>query len=241
MVKPQDGVIPGQDEDESPDVDLTSGTRYAGGVTSYTPPPNNRFGNPNNPYLWVTDDWQMLLTMDSKDVSIIQNQLAKAFPGFRPGKIGDRTDARTQKQFREALGRINMLQQDKNSPLRGKKINDALTELAKYPTSPSGSSSSGARVSVRLTNPEDLKTVFQKASQQTLGRSLSDKELARLAESYNSLEKSYGYDIASGGAVTAPPDMSTYGIEQAKKASPGEAEAVQYASYIDTLSKMMGG
>jgi len=75
----------------------------------------------------------------------------------------------------------------------------------------------------------------------TLGRSLSDQELERLARSYNGLEQSYGRSIAGGGAVQAPPEASVYGMEQARKVAPLEAEATDYTTYLDALSKMMAG
>lgn len=232
-------TIPGQ-EDIAPDVSFGTTSNYAGGVTNYVAPSSQVFGNPNQPYLWSNSDWQLLLQMPRQDVANAQYLLMKAFPGFQPGVVGDKTDSRTIAQFKAALARANQMQSDPTSPLRGADIQKTLAYLAANPAA-STNISSGNAISVRLTNPEDLKTVFQKASQETLGRSLSDQELSKLAESYNSLEKSYGYKIARGGAVTAPPDVSTYGTQQARKASPTEAQAMDYAGYIGALSKMMGG
>jgi hypothetical protein len=241
MAKIQNGsnnTIPGQD-DSSSDVTFETSSQYAGGVTSYVPPSSSVFGNPNQPYLWQNDDWQLLLYTPRDQVTNIQALLVKAFPGFRPGIVGDKTDSRTIAQFKKALARANQMQADPNSPLRGADIQKTLAYLAENPAA--ATKTYRNTVSVRLTNPDDLKIVFQKASQQTLGRSLSDQELAKLAESYNSLEKSYQYKAVSGGTTTAPPDVTTYGIEQAKKAAPMEAKAVEYTNYIDALSKMMGG
>lgn len=241
---PTQDTIPGQGATGKANekiVDWGATTSYAGGVKgTYVAPSRDLFGNPMQPYFWGNDDYLALYQMKTDEVVRVQQLLAKAFPGFVPGVVGDRFDSRTVKQFKNALARANQLQSDPNSPLRGKNLNDTLVELTKSPAATSGTSYRN-NVSVRLTNPEDLKVVFQKASQQTLGRSLSDQELAKLAESYNSLEKSYGYKIARGGAQTAPPDVSTYGMEEARKASPLEAQAMDYSGYIDALSKMMGG
>jgi hypothetical protein len=216
-----------------------AGGGFAGGIDpNYKAPKAEKFSDPTNPYAFTNDDWQILNTLSKDKVISLQSQLQVAFPGFKPKALGNRFDSNTIKYFKLALGRINALNVDPNSPLRGKNVDEALAYLTTIPQL------DGAGTSLptyRLTNPEDLKTVFTKASQSVIGRTLPEQDLMKLVTTYQGLEKTYQQQAAVGGTVTQAPDAGVFAQEQTRKAAPVEAEASDYLSYISSLSDLMQG
>lgn len=216
-----------------------AGGGFAGGIDpNYKAPKAEKFLDPTTPYAFTNDDWQILNTLSKDKVIALQSQLQVAFPGFKPRTLGDRFDSNTIKYFKLALGRINALNVDPNSPTRGKNVDDALTYLTTVPQL------TGAGTSLptyRLTNPEDLKTVFTKASQSVIGRTLPEQDLMKLVTTYQGLEKTYQQQASVGGTVTQAPDAGVFAQEQTRKAAPVEAEASDYLSYISSLSDLMQG
>lgn len=216
-----------------------AGGGFAGGIDpNYKAPSADKFADPTTPYAFTNDDWQILNTLSKDKVIALQSQLQVAFPSFKPRTLGDRFDANTIKYFKRALGRINGLNVDPNSPTRGKNVDEALAYLTTIPQLDGGD---GGLPSYRLTNPEDLKSVFTKASQSVIGRTLPEQDLMKLVTTYQGLEKTYQQQAAVGGTVTQAPDAGVFAQEQTRKAAPVEAEASDYLSYISSLSDLMQG
>jgi hypothetical protein len=216
-----------------------AGGGFAGGIDpNYKAPADEKFRDPTKPYAFSNDDWQILNTLSKDKVISLQSQLQVAFPGFKPKTLGDRFDSNTIKYFKLALGRINALNVDPNSPLRGKNVDEALTYLTTVPQLDSAGTS---LPTYRLTNPEDLKTVFTKAAQSVVGRTLPEQDLMKLVNTYQGLEKTYQQQASVGGTVTQAPDAGVFAQEQVRKAAPVEAEANDYVSYISSLSDLMQG
>lgn len=197
--------------------------------------PSN-WGTSSAPYVYTTEDLNILFKTNENNIPRWNSFLMKAFPGYKPGTdITNRFDSKLGSQFYKALVRINQVNADPNSPIRGKSIEDSLKYLAANP-----SMSDGAKLSsVRVSNPDDLKRVFIQASQSVLGRALSENELNKLVSTYQGQEAAY--QQSQGGRVVGAPSATTFGVEAAKQAAPAEAEAMEYVNYIGALSQMMQG
>lgn len=217
-----------------PDFD-TSATGFAGGVDpNYKAPGKDKFNNPLEKYTYTTRDWQMLLTMSKDDVISVQQQLIKAYPGFKPRALGDRTDPKTITYFKYALGRINQ-----EPAIQGQDIMAALPWMIENPL-PISSSETGLPA-FKLTNPIDLKTIFNKTSQSVVGRQLDEADLNKLVTTYQAAELDYQKGkTAKAGAVVMAPDAGAFAAKKILEENPTEASATSHADYIGALSKMMG-
>ena len=156
-------------------------TGFAGGVDpSYKAPGKDKFNNPLQKYTYTTKDWQMLLSMSKDDVISVQQQLMKAYPGFKPRALGDRTDPKTITYFKYALGRINQ-----EPTIQGQ---DIMTALPWMIANPLPTSSTSGLSAFKLTSPIDLKTIFNKTAPSVVGRQLDDADLNKLVSAYQTLE-----------------------------------------------------
>ena len=212
----------------------TSATGFAGGVDpSYKAPGKDKFNDPLKKYTYTTKDWQMLLTMSQTDVISVQQLLMKAYPGFKPRALGDRTDPKTITYFKYALGRINQ-----EPTIQGQ---DIMTALPWMVANPLPISSGSGLPSFKLTNPIDLKTIFNKASQSVVGRELDEADLNKLVSTYQAAELDYQKGkTASAGAIVMAPDAGAFAAQKILEENPTEASATSHADYIGALSKMMG-
>jgi hypothetical protein len=219
---------------------FTLGGAYQGGINKdYKLPTADQFGDPQNPYYYKNDDWQMILRRTTNDVAIIQSKLIKAFPDYKPGRVGDKLDNNTIYYLKKAMARINMMNQDSTNPVRGKTLDDALTYLSNNPAP--GDKTKSSLPSYRLTSTEDLKAVFTRAAQDTIGRTLSDRELQRLADAYNQQEMAYQKKAAYGGTAMQAPQPTTFAEGQIEQKFATEAKANDYTNYVSILSQMMAG
>jgi hypothetical protein len=239
-VMPQNETPKPDDVDKADAIPWNMPGAIAGGINpSHKIDPRINKGSPRtDPYFYKNEDWQWLLTRNQDDVITIQAKLQKAFPDFKPGVVGNKFDGNTISYFKRALGRINTMSLDMSSPVRGKKLDDALTFLSQNPVI---KDKQEQLTSYRLTNPDDLKAVFTRAAQETIGRTLSDNELQKLADAYNQQEKSYQQKLARGGTAVQAPQASTFGVEQVEEKFATEAKANDYTNYIGVLSRMMAG
>jgi len=213
----------------------TEATGFAGGVDpTYKAPGKDMFAAGAKPYTYTTRDWQMLLSMSKDEVISVQQQLMKAYPGFKPRALGDRTDPKTITYFKSALGRINQ-----EPAIQGK---DILSTLPWMIANPLPISSSGTGLpAFKLTNPIDLKTIFNKTAPTVVGRQLDDADLNKLVSAYQKLELDYQKGkAAKAGTVVMAPDASAFAAKKILEQNPAEASATSHADYIGALSKMMG-
>jgi hypothetical protein len=213
----------------------TGDTGFAGGVDpNFTGPTKAELNNPTKKYMYTTKDWQILLGMTKADVISVQQQLMKAYPGFKPRALGDRTDPKTITYFKYALGRINQ-----EPTIQGQ---DVMTALPWMIANPLPISSSGTGLpAFKLTNPIDLKTIFNKTAPSVVGRQLDDADLNKLVSAYQKVELDYQKGkAAKAGTVVMAPDASAFAAKKILEQNPAEASATSHADYIGALSKMMG-
>jgi hypothetical protein len=237
-------LLPG-DTSTDYQISTTPGGGYAGGIDpNYKPPSLAQMKDPNNPYSYTTQDWQMLLTLSQDDVISIQRNLMKAFPGFKPGQIGNRYDPRTISKFKQALARINQFSADKTDAfgigIRGKATTDAIAALAKIPMA-STTESGGGLNPTRVTSPTDLKAIFKKVSQDSLGRTIGEGDLNRMVEAYQANELSYQKTYSAGGASTSTPDPTTFAQSQIQKDFGGEVDVNKLDSIFANFDKVLSG
>lgn len=223
---------------------VPGGTTYSGGINpSYKPPAKTAFGDPSKPYFYTTDDWQMLLSFNKDSVIAIQQKLAQAFPGFKPRVMGDKYDTNTIKYFKYALNRINQFSVDEANPygIRGKNTMDALTILTKSPTTTGSSSLGGSVTTYRESNPADLKAVFQKVAQTTLGRELGEGDLNRMVDAFQSKEVQYQKQYQRGGVVTGPPAAETFAESRIQNDFGTEVDTRKLDSIFSAVDAALSG
>jgi len=241
-------TIPGSDNQDSGNgggSDISSGYDIggpAGGIKlSWSPPAASNFGDPNTPYQWANNDWQIINTLTANDVIQVQNLLQKGIPGFSPGVVGSRYDTKTVSALKKAIIQFNALQQDQNNTgIRGKNFMQSLEYLAANPLI-DGTGGGGAARTISLRDPNTLKKAFEGGAQTALGRTLSPEDMDKLVKSFNQLDTNYQRAASGGGIVMQPPDAGVFAEKQAEKMAPAEAQANDYSSYIGVLSQWMQG
>lgn len=204
--------VGGIGEGDTPTFSLPGGGT-AGGINPKAKLPTNaQLTNPAKPYYYSTDDWQLLLRMNSKDVTAVQQKLMKAYPGFKPATLGDRYDPQTVRYFKQALSRINQYTFDPADPykIRGKATIDALDVLAKNPVTTTTGRGGGATYTYRKSASDDLKSVFQQVAQRSLGRDLDEGTVNRMVEAFQQQEVQYQRQATRGGVVTQAPTAETF-------------------------------
>jgi len=95
----------------------------------------------------------------------------------------------------------------------------------------------GGAARIRTTPKQDLRAVFKQASQNILGRDLSDDEVDKFVRAYNASE----VREAQGGAIT--PSAGVAAEEAVMGTAPEEAGAMRmlgYANAVDQLLKGLG-
>ena len=231
-VAPKD---PEQDEDDVVDFGVT-GPTIAGGIDqNYIAPDKSVFNNPTTPYLYKSNDWQIILKTPKDQVVGLQNQLMKAFPGWKPGVLGRINDDKTIAKVKDLLGYINT-----DDTVKGADIQTALNYYAKNPLEVQAASQ---RAAVRLTNPIDLRPSFERGAQAVIGQTFTPEQTKKLETQFAQMETQYqrGAATGAGGTVIQPPDPTAFAQEQARKLQPTAAKATEYSDYMGILSELLQG
>jgi len=216
---------------------------YAGGVNPNYKGLEKQTGyatsNTSTPYAYTSEDWQTILQYSPAKVISIQKQLMKAFPGFTPGLLGDKTDPKTIKYFKLALGRINSLSVEESSPLRGEKLDSQLNSLTKIPAAASGGSAN--LPSYQLSNPADLKAVFKKAAQDSIGQNLGEGDLNRLVESYQAQQLQYQKSVSTGGTTVQAPNAETFARNSIEKDFGDQVNIQKMDNIFSSIDQALSG
>ena len=226
---------PEQDEDDVVDFGIT-GPTYAGGIDqNYKAPDKNVFNNPTTPYLYKSNDWQIILKTPKDQVIGLQTKLMQAFPGWKPGVMGRINDDKTIAKVKDLLGYINT-----DEAIRGADLTRALDYYAKNPLEVQAASQ---RAAVRLTNPIDLRPSFERGAQATIGQTFTPEQTKKLETQFAQMETQYqrGAATGAGGTVIQPPDPTAFAQEQARKLQPTAAKATEYSDYMGILSELLQG
>lgn len=92
----------------------------------------------------------------------------------------------------------------------------------------------GSGRQVILSNPDDLKNIFRKTSQQVLGRELDDESLDHFVDTYHGAERT-----AAGGTVQAPTPQ-TAAEDELRKGHETEAGAHDMANQFNNFMQIIG-
>lgn len=190
-----------------------------------------------SPGYFEGDEW-MFAGKPPEDVADVQMMLIKAGLLSEDIPIGA-WDERSAKAFAKILETANRTGVDWGT---------ALMQYADKPTLKDLMGGSGrAPLTVRLSNPDDLKEAFRQVAYNTLGgKFVDDQQAQHFVDAYHQMEASYqraAYSsAASGGTVTEAPQADTAALEQLKAEDPAGYQAAQFANYGRLLrDTLMGG
>jgi hypothetical protein len=185
--------------------------------------------------LYLSNDWQIILKTPKDQVVGLQNQLMKAFPGWKPGVMGRINDDKTIAKVKDLLGYINT-----DEAIRGADLTRALDYYAKNPLEVQAASQ---RAAVRLTSPIDLRKPFERGAQAAIGEALRPAQTKKLVTEFGQMETQYqrGAATGAGGTVVQPPDPTAFAEERARKLKPTAAKATEYSDYMGILSELLQG
>lgn len=212
------------------------GPTYAGGIDpTYKAPDKSVFNNPTNPYLYKSNDWQIILKMPKDQIVGFQTKLMQAFPGWKPGVLGRVNDDKTISKVKDLLGYINT-----DETIRGADLTRALDYYAKNPLEIPAATQ---RAAVRLTSPIDLRPSFERGAQSVIGQRLAPEQTKKMVTEFGQMEAEYqrGAATGAGGTVIQPPDPTAFAQEQARKLQPTAAKATEYSDYMGILSELLQG
>jgi len=196
-----------------------------GQLVAYEGPRKTIGGEQVLPQYFEGDD-QAIATWDAEEVIAWQKRLASGgyFLGqsYQPGIVRQSTlDA-----YKRALI-------DANQSFIS--VEQALERSKKFPYSGGG----GSLKKYRMTSSMDLTNVFDKVSQNVLGRTLDTEELDKLVKTYQGVELA-GQKSQAGVAEQAP-TAAAFAQKKIEAGNQDEADAVQFAGYAQTLERMLGG
>ena len=209
---------------------------YAGGIDpTWKAPDKSVFNNPINPYLYLSNDWQIILKTPKDQVVGLQTKLMQAFPGWKPGVMGRINDDKTIAKVKDLLGYINT-----DETIRGADLTRALDYYAKNPLEVQAASQ---RAAVRLTSPIDLRKPFERGAQAAIGEAFRPAQTKKLVTEFGQMETQYqrGAATGAGGTVVQPPDPTAFAEERARKLKPTAAKATEYSDYMGALSELLQG
>jgi hypothetical protein len=202
-----------------------SGVFQDGRLVGYEGPTKTVGGQPIQPQYFEGDE-QAIATWDAEQVIAWQKRLAAGgyFSGesYQPGIVRQSTlDA-----YKRALI-------DANQSFIS--VEQALERSKKFPYSGGG----GGLKKYRVTAATDLQNVFDKVSQNVLGRTLDTEELDKLVKTYQGVELA-GQKSQAGVAEQAP-TAAAFAQKKIEAGNQDEADAVQFAGYAQVLERMLGG
>lgn len=177
------------------------------------------------PRYFAGDDENILASMSPEQLISAQAALsAIGFLGsYRPGLL----DIPTVSAFGKLLGQANLVGADWQD-----------TAVALYTMPEVSSRSGGSTPTYKLSNPDDLKLVFNQAARNVVGRELDAATVDQLVKTFQQNEKNF---YTGRGEIVEPPSPEALVQTQLETAAPGEVEAKSYGDYIGLLSQLMGG
>lgn len=114
-----------------------------------------------------------------------------------------------------------------------------LIELMK--NRPDVSGGGGAPRRYRVSNPEDLKAVFKRVAQETIGRNFSDDEASRAVQTYQQQEIAAQQALYAGGTATEQMGADVFAQQFAQQVAPTEANGYKFLGYMNKLFQAAGG
>lgn len=94
---------------------------------------------------------------------------------------------------------------------------------------------------IRLTSPQDLKSVANDVALQTIGRALNDEESQMFVSSYQQQERAYQRQLLGGGEVETPPNLGVAAQSQIQSQFSDEYEMFQMGGVLDQFRAILAG
>ena len=104
-----------------------------------------------------------------------------------------------------------------------------------------GGTGGGAPRRYRVSNPDDLKAVFKRVAQETIGRDFSDDEAMRAVQSYQQQEIAAQNALYAGGTATEVMAADVFGQQFAEQVAPTEANGYKFLGYMNRIFNAAGG
>lgn len=176
------------------------------------------------PLYFAGDDENILSDMAPEELIQVQGALRsiRFLGSYRPGLL----DQATVTAFNKLLGQANLL---------GMEWKDTAAALYQMPQMSTGG---GSTPSYKLSNPDDLKLVFNQAARSVVGRELDQETIDELVRTFQGNEKKF---YQSSGEILEPPSPEALVQTQLETTAPGEVKAKSYGDYVGLLSQLMGG
>jgi hypothetical protein len=99
-------------------------------------------------------------------------------------------------------------------------------------------------LTVKVTNPDDLRAVFHKAALDTLGVGMPKDQLDQMVNAYQGLEtqaQTQAYNQAdTGGTLTASPSADVYAADQARAQDPNLAQEHDALGFFNQFQNLVG-
>ena len=202
-----------------------SGVFEGGRLVQYEGPRKTVGGEQVLPQYFEGDE-QNIATWDAEEVIAWQKRLASGgyFLGksYQPGIVRQST-----------LDAYKLALIDANQSFIS--VEQALERSKKFPYS----GGTGSLTKYRMTSATDLESVFDKVSQNVLGRTLDIEDLNKLVKTFQGVELA-GQKSQAGVAEQAP-TAAAFAQKKIEAGNQDEADAVQFAGYAQTLERMLGG
>lgn len=98
------------------------------------------------------------------------------------------------------------------------------------------------QIQVRLTNPDNLRTIAQDVAMRTLGRGLLPEEADQFVTSYQDMERNYQISAAGGASeVTAAPAADVAAETMLRQEFQQEYDVYQMGNTLDTFQRILAG
>lgn len=91
--------------------------------------------------------------------------------------------------------------------------------------------------SIRVTSPDDVKTLVRRSSRELLGYEIDDMTAGRIAGGFRQMEIAEGQRQAAGGVYEAAADPSVFAEQQIRKQFGAEVTAVQAGDFAQIMSQ----
>ena len=191
---------------------------------SYTGQTKSIGGNELQPQYFEGDEYD-ITTFDAETIIGLQKSLQKGgyFLGgtFSPGIVRDSTVAAYKRALEDANQSFmtfdQAIERSVQFPYSG-----GATPLKKY----------------RVTAAVDLESMFDKVSQNVLGRSLDTEQLNKLVKTYQGTELGSLQSQASVSAQT--PSAQAFGETRIEQTNQDESDAYKFAQYAQVFEKLLG-
>ena len=173
----------------------------------------------------------------------IENEPGRLWASYNPRERAEKMDQLVSAGFLSTAGvddyssQLNGIAQwlQASNYLGLEKENTLATLIAGGPKIKRGGS--GGTPSYVVSNPDELKLIAKKVSQETLGRELNDEDVDRFVKAYQAQELQAQ---RGSGVTTRMAGADVVAQEFAKESAPTEAAAYEYLGYVNKFVDSIG-